>query len=243
MTMTPEEFRENLVLSTVPIRRYEATLLPGGIASACMVDYHGKRILLSVQHATGDMGDWGIQCRYEPGKGTAVWRIGSMCFIKRMSTSSGEARNVDLSYVEIPDNLKITDQTINPLTGTIEKETDRRIGKVDFSLTPSREVEYGFSGQVLPTVSGSHLTTELRVYTGLVYDGDHDDYYRFKLPMAHPGHEQFKGCSGAPIMDAEGHIVALVCFGDIDANVIFGVSLKKYEMMLSASYGPLSQCT
>jgi|GEM_PF-6867996 len=55
----------------------------------------------------------------------------------------------------------------------------------------------------MPELAGKSLITELRTYTNQ-YMGDEDDYYVFELPFAHPGHEHFQGCSGAPIVDAKG---------------------------------------
>ena len=237
--MILSEFQQHLILSTVPIRKFADTLLPSGIASACIATYEGKRVLLTVQHATGDMGDWGIQCRFEPGKGTAVWRLGPMCFLTRLSISNAEVKDIDFAYVEVPETLRITDQHINPKTGKIEVETERIVCNLDFRIHPDKGREYGFSGHVLPAMQADKLLTELRVYTGLRYVGDQDDYYKFALPMKYPGHEQFRGCSGAPIMDMDGNVVALVCKGNVTENAIYGIALRRYETALSASYGKL----
>jgi len=61
------------------------------------------------------------------------------------------------------------------------------------------------------------------------------DFYFFKLPSPHPGHESFKGCSGAPIVDSEARVVALVCGGDPATNEIHGIALKKNEAVLEHS--------
>ena len=75
------------------------------------------------------------------------------------------------------------------------------------------------------------------IYDGLKYVGTEDSYYVFELPFEHPGHEFFKGCSGAPILDSRGNIVALVCSGDIDRNAIIGISLNKYKIALDVTFG------
>lgn len=49
----------------------------------------------------------------------------------------------------------------------------------------------------------------------------------FKMPEKHPGHEWFKGCSGAPIIGEDGKVVSLVSGGCIKNNEIYGNNLSK----------------
>ncbi len=49
----------------------------------------------------------------------------------------------------------------------------------------------------------------------------------FKMPEKHPGHEWFKGCSGAPIIGEDGKVVSLVSGGCTETNEIFGNNLSK----------------
>jgi hypothetical protein len=64
-----------------------------------------------------------------------------------------------------------------------------------------------------------------------------DDLLAFHLPVEHPGHEYFYGCSGAPIIDAEGHVVALVCKGDMETSTVYGISLRRYQVALDIHVG------
>lgn len=51
--------------SSIPLRRLNDDLLPIGIASACLVDYLEKRILLTVFHTVGKSNRWVIQLKYD----------------------------------------------------------------------------------------------------------------------------------------------------------------------------------
>jgi hypothetical protein len=55
--------------------------------------------------------------------------------------------------------------------------------------------------------------TELSVCFPLTYVSRRDDLLAFRLPIPHPGHDYFRGCSGAPSIDEAGRIIALVCEG------------------------------
>jgi hypothetical protein len=239
--MNQKELEKYITLSSIPIRSIGAYSLPTGLASACIFDYNRKRILLTVHHATGDMANWGIQVRFEPGKGTEIKLLGSMYFLKSININTSIAKDIDFAYVEIPSDIEPVSQEIDGSTGAIRSETKRLFSKINFDKTPDINELYGFSGEIMPELIGSILMTESRTYTNLKYIGDEDDYYIFELPFNHPGHEHFRGCSGAPILDTKGDVVALVCKGDIVNNRVYGISLKKYETAINATYGKLSE--
>lgn len=61
MTDNPDvqEWLQWVQVTSVPLRRLDVGDIPVGIASACLIDYQGRRFLLSVQHAV-DMGRKGL---------------------------------------------------------------------------------------------------------------------------------------------------------------------------------------
>jgi hypothetical protein len=65
-----------------------------------------------------------------------------------------------------------------------------------------------------------------------------DDMHIFRLGSKHPGHDRFRGCSGAPIISKNGQVVGLVCGGDSNSDTIYGIALSAYktfvEMQLAA---------
>jgi hypothetical protein len=220
--------------------------MPIGLASGCFIDYHDHRLLLTVQHATGDMGDmgdmgdWAAEIKFEPNKGTQLYRLGAMNFLKFLNSNNPISRNIDFAYVAVDNNTVSYFQEIEP-NGNVVSEVPRKVCAVDFDLEPEKSENYGFSGQVMPSISGNHLITEHKTYLDLKYVGKDDDYLMFELPISHPGHAHFQGCSGAPIIDMNGNTVALVCKGDIDTNRIYGISLKKYLVAIDATYGDLAK--
>ena len=81
------------------------------------------------------------------------------------------------------------------------------------------------------------FTSQLKRYDGLIYLRTEEDRHFFKLPIEHPGHLEFKGCSGAPILNSAGMPVALVCGGDTERNEIYGVSLSHYRSVVDILVG------
>lgn len=241
--MTENELNNLIFLSCIPIKRIGAGNMPDGIASSCIIEFAGKNILLTVQHATGDMKNWCLELKYEKGKGVLVKPLGAMNFLAAYNLIDRQSRDIDFSYVEIQKDLQPYWQKVNPNTEEVESEIPRIISVVDFDLVPSQNEIYGFAGQVMPELVGNTLFAEHKLYTKLKYVGDDGEYYKFELPDTHPGHEYFQGCSGAPIIDSQGRTVALVCKGDQQTNIVYGISLKRYQVALDATYGELSKVT
>ncbi|WP_018948433.1 hypothetical protein [Thioalkalivibrio sp. ALMg11] len=227
MAFDRQQWLDRLLLSSIPLRKIDGNGNPVGIASGCLIDYLGVRIILSVFHATKRDGNWAIEVGYEAGKGTQLYKPGGFHHLGKMKLGDTEIAEVDFSYREVAGDLLSYFQEIVP-PGAIKRQALREVFQPDFDIAPGAEEMYGFAGQVLPEFhEPSSLVTEMRVYPGLKYVGTEGDYHVFELPVPHPGHEHFQGCSGAPILDTQGNPVALVCSGDTDRNVILGISLKQ----------------
>lgn len=83
---------------------------------------------------------------------------------------------------------------------------------------PDPKDRFGFCGMVLSAqeehFGQTYLSGEIRLYEGLSFLRFSGDHIVFKLTFKHPGHKDFKGCSGAPIINSDGVPVALVCEGE-----------------------------
>jgi len=216
-------------VTSVPLRRLDAEEIPVGLASACLIDYKRRRFLLSVQHAV-DMGskDWIIDLGYDPAKGTEFYRPRSFNYVKEMTRGSGVIRDIDFCYTEVPNDLVSIHQHVTPRA--ISDERPRHVFDTDLTASPDRGQVFAFAGQVKPEYhSPSTVVTEMNVFPGLRYLRTEGEFHIFQLPVPHPGHQQFRGCSGAPIVDMNKSVVALVCDGDIPTNTIRGVSLARYK--------------
>lgn len=229
-----DAFENKLWLSTVPLVSTNGGGMLTGIASGCFVRYDGKKLLLSVQHATGNGAVWAIQQQYVPNKGTELYKLGNINFLMKVNIDTKEVVDVDFSYVEVPETTFAKRQEIDFYTHSIISEGFISELCSSLDVSPNTKTKYGFSGLVQPSLEqhgGKEcLVTERRVYTGLKYLRTDGDYHYFELPFTHPGHEHFQGCSGAPIIGEDGELVALVCGGSTQSNELWGISLKAYKL-------------
>ena len=159
-----------------------------------------------------------------------------MNFLTKATLPNPTFKDVDFSYVEVPGSLVGYRQEIE-LPKVIKSETPITVHQTTLTEEPKSTESYGFCGMILPTHEKhpGHFIVggELRIYSGLSYLRKEDDYHIFKLPFDHhPGHEHFKGCSGAPILSESGALVGLVCKGCKKANEIYAISLKNYKVAI-----------
>jgi hypothetical protein len=87
---------------------------------------------------------------------------------------------------------------------------------------------FAFSGRVRTEQHGPNsFVADMVVYPGLKLLRSENEFLVFQLPVTHPGHDAFQGCSGAPIVDRNKQAIALVVDGDISSNTIRGISLEQ----------------
>ncbi len=239
MNDTHEWLRWVLVTS-IPLRRLDVQKLPIGLACGCLIDYFGRRFLLTVQHAVNkSSNDWVVLLGYDHTKRMEFFRPNSFNYVAEMTRGSSSIRDIDFCYTEVGTDLLPVYQHATPLGG-ITDERPCHVFASDLTNLPSTDGIYAFAGHVKPFLHGEDaLVTEMNVYPGLRYTHSEAEYHVFRLPVPHPGHEQFKGCSGAPIVDRNGNVVALVCNGDASANTIRGVSLARYKFAFDFLAGRL----
>jgi hypothetical protein len=242
--MTRDEWIEQIVLSSIPLKNLDGSAEPQGFASGCLIDYCGKRLLLSVEHATSQPGAWAIEMRFTPGKGTELYQVGAMNFLQQLSLTNFQRETIDLSYVIVQSDLTPVYQILNQ-NGTIETELPRRICGISFEEKPDRRLKYGFSGHTrfsremhtLINPDLAFLFTVPKTQMDLRYEGSEGHHLLFALPDAHPGHEHFKGCSGAPIIGEDGSIIGLVVGPWQKAELIEGISLASFRSAIDIEVG------
>jgi hypothetical protein len=230
-SMTSTTFEKRLSLSSVPLVRLNEENKPDGFASGALIDYGGKRVLLTVWHATRDQKKWAVQVKYESGKGTLNRVIGSMNFLVKGSLAKRSAKleSVDFSYAIVPPDLVAYRQEIG-FPEIIKSEVPITVHAPTLLDVPALGENYGFCGLVLPTredhFGKTYIERQQRVCHQLSFLRTEGDSHYFSLPIPHPGHEHFKGCSGAPILSEKGAFVGLLCGGDTGADEIRAVSTK-----------------
>jgi hypothetical protein len=226
-----ENWNKTILLSSVPLRQIGNFGMPINFASGCLIDYNENHILLTVSHATDNNGKWAIEVSAKDNLGTQLYKLGTMNFLKSIDLLTEEEEKIDFSYTTVPNEI-LPFYHILDENNKIQKKIPRLIHKINFEYVPCNDKKYGFSGNTMFRQDDFILQSINRLVKDLKYVGDEGLFYKFKLPIKHPGHEYFKGTSGAPIIDEDGNVAALVCKGDIYNDIIYGIPLKNYKIFI-----------
>lgn len=234
--MTPNErqrWLDWILITSIPLRRIGANDIPIGTASGCLVNYRDRRFILTASHVVKlGSSDWVIELGRDEKKGTEIFRPACFLYLGEMRRGTGEITDADFCYAEVPTDLDPTFRHLTPIGPKSEKRL-RHIFDLSAVGKPDANEVYGFSGNIHPELHGTHaLVTEATVYPGLRFDKSDGPFYDFKLPVTHPGDDFFEGCSGAPIVDIRGRLVALVSGGDKAESIIHGIALSRYKFAI-----------
>lgn len=216
-----------VVITSIPLRRIDESGQVIGNASGTLIDYRGRRFLLSVEHAVNlGTGGWAIQLGHDRNHGTEVFYLKGFAYPGEFTRSTKAMRGLDLCVTEVPHDLESQYEYRTP-RGLFDQRP-HHVFQPDLTLTPNPQDLFAFSGRVRTETHGANcFVSEMVVYPGLRLLRTEEEFHIFALPVAHPGHDAFQGCSGSPIVDRDKQVVALVVDGDIPTNTIRGISLGR----------------
>jgi len=220
---------ELIKYSTVPLRKLDDNNMPCGIGSGCLFDFKVYRFLLTVFHVAEKSAKWCAQLQFnDEVQKTEVLYLNEFSFIGDFTQDKKSITDVEFSFHPVPNDLKCFFHHRTRDGKTIELK-ERPVLTLNDVGEPDKQTYYGFSGEIKPTSIPdlSAFETEIHIYHGLKYDRFENDRHYFKMPEKHPGHEWFRGCSGAPIIGENGKVVSLVCGGCTEKNEIYGNNLQK----------------
>lgn len=247
-----------LMLASIPLCQLGTDKKPIDFGSGCLVDYCGKRFLLSVHHVVEDQCNWAIQVEYDLSIGqTRLYPLspanplksgeyndenprGELSFltnlVKHGDLSPKRLCDVEFYYDEVPVDLQPRFQVLS-ISGEILHDTPRIILQPDFELEPSKHECYGFAGHVKNNLKDEVLTSMPVVHSNLRYVGKKKDSYVFAFPGEKPAPEHLHGCSGSPIMDSDGNCVALLSSSYPNDDNVYGTAISHYKVLLDIEVG------
>ena len=237
-SITHEELQRWILLSSIALKGLGPGGLPTDAASGCLIRYAGKLIVLTVSHATAQ-GVWAVELEYVPGKGTKLYKLGAMSFLGKGNITTKELKPVDFSYKVLPEEIAPIHRLYDQETESMQDPVPKRILETDLSATPTPSGQYGFFGLTRSQLDGPILRAEGRLVMGMKFVGEEDDFYQFRMATPYEDDKDYKGCSGAPILDRDARLVALVVAGCRDNSCIYGIALRKYKVAIDIDCGLL----
>lgn len=215
--------------STAQMYNIDCNNRPISSGSGVLVRIDSQTFLLSVAHLLDKEARVGVHIDHvDFGSYLYVPKdVGRVC-----SQSFSGVKDLDFFYFKCETSRQICRSSIEPINGMQHIPCHVFDCSKDIASVDKSEF-YSFAGSIksrkIPVENHPFelIASELIVHKDLRYYSDDGRYVEFLLPYSsHPGHEMFQGCSGAPIFNSKGEVVALVSSGDSKRNILTGVLLK-----------------
>ena len=136
-------------------------------------------------------------------------------------------KNITNEIDEYKAYFQVIDDTTYP--GKIIKEVEKKILKTDFSTEPKAGEHYYFAGltqgKILPIPQKDYGFIQTETKERLTFNKTVGFFYVFDVTSGHRGDEHYEGCSGSPILDADGNIVSLVTHRNPGTTEVCGINL------------------
>ncbi len=221
------EWRQLVRLTSVPLVQLSEDGAVLGLGSGTMIDHAGCRFVLAVEHVVKrNSTGWALVVQQDDSGKMEYYRPNFFSHVGEIRLSSGEVRLLDLCVAQVAPDLKTWYEYRTP-RGLFDKKP-HHVFDSSATAIPEPEQIYGFSGHVRTEKHGNDaFVSDMVVYAGLKYSHSEQEIHHFKLPVPHPGHDAFQGCSGSPIVDFNHNVVALVVCGDIPTNTVKGVAIDR----------------
>jgi hypothetical protein len=237
--LSTQDILPNLQVSSVPLVTLTSENMPGSMASGCLLDYDGSRLVVTVEHAIIDGQTLAVELGWD-----AEQRQVKLCKLNPTTVRLTKLidgfnfapwADLDFAYCKFPVNEVPQFQQLDE-SGKILSARPCTIWTEAAIKEPEVDGLYGFAGRTQGHLEDHRLdvkffATKLQVCYPIRFVGEAYGLYKFQLPGEHPGDKFFKGCSGAPIVDLAGNVVALVVGGRAPEPAIYGFPINRYKVL------------
>ena len=235
--MTVEELT---VRSSIQIFQADKNFLkPVGFGTGCTVKYLGHTLLLSVSHVTNDDGlTTFLETNLPPENNTTPLKpIGGFFWYDIFKITGGmdltdfeslitTGERIDVTFSKLTENFELKQPAMDFGFFKVE-ESDKLMLDLDYATTPDKDKTYSFYGKIRPEYQGIYLKMTPTLKNGLKFHKTNGYFHMFLAPQIITDKDDYRGCSGAPILDSEGRIVALACKVMANTKIVYGFSIQE----------------
>lgn len=230
MQIAPEAgdaWRRWVLVTSIPLVRLDGEDVPGEFGSGTLIDHAGARFLVSAEHVVKQQSTgWSAVVQQAPDGQLEYYKPNVFTYVGELRKGASEIRILDLCAARVAPTLQTWYEERTP-RGLFDRQPNH-VFHSDGIAEPNAEQVYAFSGRVRTERHGDSVyASEMAAYPGLTYSHTDAGMHHFRLPVPHPGHDAFRGCSGSPIVDFNRRVVGIVVGGDITTNCIKAVAIQR----------------
>lgn len=218
---------------------------PEGFGTGFIAKFLDKQFLVSVSHVTNndELTTFLETNLPSEDKTTPIKPIGGLVYYDLLKVKDEMGLKDFEGLIENNgERLDITFSKLNEEFVLIQPEMDFGFLKVakgqkifldlDYSTNPDKSEIYGFYGKMRPEYKDYHLKMTPTLKHSLTFHRTSGNFHLFLAPEIIKDKDDYKGCSGPPILDSEGRIVALACKVLENSKVIYGFSIEECKKLI-----------
>lgn len=213
---------------------------PVSFGSGFIVLYNGRHFLLSVAHVT-DTGPYKIAIELglpTDERGVIFKPVGGFYHFDTFSIGAPElllevedlfknGERLDVSFAELTIDFPLIQQEMDLGAFKVE-EGGKAILEIENIVQPTKDKKYCFFGRVKHIPTGivkdnlPQIKMENTLKYGLDYLSSNKQFHRFIAREIINDSAEYQGCSGAPILDENGFVVAIACAVRPKSKIVYG---------------------
>jgi hypothetical protein len=221
---------------------------PMNFGSGCIVLYKARYFLLSVAHVTNinDLATCIETNLQTVGLNIPLYSVGAMCYFDQYefpkNTNPDEIKTFEDLKVDFDETLDISFCEIKEQITLLQQEWDFGVFKIEsgekiplnleLAGNPEKGKSFGFCGKVKHGIEGIQLKSQPILQLDLEYQGTIGRFHYFTLPGLIKDEDDYSGCSGSPIIDENGKLIALTASVTRGTKLVFGFSIEECKKLL-----------
>ena len=231
-----------------------------GFGSGVIVEYKKRYFLCTAEHLIKqNKYSIGIQRGFLSEKGVEILTFDDFSFLKytKLDKLIPENLNLAIKSFENKNALDIAIREVKLLNGLIQQQISIPIGKDTVEIPLGSKciipinLKYNINKKSIFSVAGminsqktnlERFSIEPRLITGMKFSNITNFLIEFNLGCPIENYSFFKGCSGAPIFNVNGNMIALLIGGDEDVKkpFVYGFRFDKIKEFIEMIYFNLS---
>ncbi|QXP74674.1 hypothetical protein H0I31_00740 [Tenacibaculum sp. AHE15PA] len=237
-----DTFEEILIRSSIQVyTMVNKEENPSGFGSGFIINHKNKYFFITVFHVIRDEVETFLETNLPPKDNKQslqpIGGIYSFNLLKASPNISAEGLEelltepgeiIDIAFSEyIPEKMgPLMQKGIDFGAFKVEKGIKITLDENHIS-EPNTDNSYGVFGNIGHHYKGVNLVSSPKLVNNLKYHKTFGDFHKFLLPTIIKEKEEFEGCSGAPIIDSLGNVVAIACKVATGTKLVYGFSISK----------------
>ncbi|MDD3237920.1 MAG: hypothetical protein PHV37_07480 [Candidatus Gastranaerophilales bacterium] len=218
--------------------------------SGCFVRNNNNIYLVTAKHVSEPNEISYLERKYDTTAGTLLKPLQELSYAISVNIFSKEEpkepKHIDVAFKNITDKFEeeykayVQDIDASKFPAKIKNEVENNILNISPNV-PIINEEYSFAGgtrgQIVAPPIPHYIFQRIETCEIVKYkktNENDNDIYIFTPLDGHRGHEVYQGCSGAPIINENGEVVAIVLGGNVDKNEIYGYNINKIKILMDA---------